>query len=101
MTRWMKLLTAVGALAALPALGADTDAQSKDRARENAIHDRMNAREHKKATGLGAKTKKGADQAADAGRAAGSRVARTYHGVVHGTKKGIHSGAKKTSDATK
>jgi hypothetical protein len=101
MTRWMKLLTVVGALAALPALATDTGAQSKDRARENAIHARMKAREQKKATGLSAKTKKGAEQAADAGRAGGSRVARTWHGATHAVKKGLHRGAKKTSEATK
>ncbi len=101
MTRYMRLLAALGALAAAPALAADTSAQAKDRKHENAIHHRMNRREAKKTRGAEATAKKEADQGADATRAGGARAARSYHGVVHSGKKAVHRTSKKAANATK
>lgn len=102
MRGWMRgLLVAAAALTALPAAAADTSAQGKDRKHEEEVRERMKERSDEKAKGFGAKVKKGADQAADAARVGGARSARTYHGGVHGGKKAVHRGAKKTADATK
>ncbi len=97
MKRWTKVLVSLLALGGLPAMAADTTAQAKDRARENEIHARMKAREHTKK----GKTVQGrADQAADAARAGGSRAARTYHGALHSSKKGVHRLSRKTEKKT-
>ncbi len=101
MKRWLKLVTTVLALGSAPAFAADTSAQAKDRARENAIHARMKARERKDGKFSRMTNRQRADQAADAGRAGGSRVARSYHGAVHSTRKGINRLSKKTDKATK
>ncbi len=96
MTRWMKVLATVLALGSVPAMAADTSAQAKDRRHENEIHARMKARSEKKMT-----NHERANQAADATRAGGARVARTYHGAVHSTRKGVHRLSKKTEKSTK
>ncbi|HET6440437.1 MAG TPA: hypothetical protein VFG59_20425 [Anaeromyxobacter sp.] len=98
----MKGLAAAWVLAGVPALAADTNAQAKDRAHENEIHARMKAREKKPtAKNLQGKASRTADQGADAARAGGARLARTYHGVVHSGKKGVNHLSKKTANATK
>jgi hypothetical protein len=98
MTRWTKVLVALLALGSLPAMAADTPAQSKDRKHENEIHDRMRAREKMP---KGKSVQGRADQGADAARAGGARAARTYHGVAHATRKGVNKLSKKTEKATK
>jgi small-conductance mechanosensitive channel len=101
MTRWLKVATAVLALGGLPAMAAETSAQAKDRAREDEIHARMKAREMKNGKFSRMNNKERADQTADATRAGGARAARTYHGAVHSTRKGINHLSKKTEKATK
>ena len=98
MTKWTKVLVTLLALGSVPAMAADTPAQSKDRKHENEIHERMRARE-KKPEGKSMQGR--ADQGADAVRAGGARAARTYHGVAHATRKGVHKMSKKTEKATK
>ncbi len=96
MTRWLKVVATVLALGSVPAMAADTSAQAKDRKHENEIHARMKARSHMKMN-----NKERANQAADATRAGGARAARTYHGVVHSTRRGVHRLSKKTEKSTK
>jgi len=101
MKRWVRVAATVLALGSVPAYAADTNAQAKDRARENEIHDRMNAREQKHGDFSKMNNKERADQAADAARAGGSRAARSYHGAEHSTKKGINHLGKQMEKATK
>ncbi len=101
MTRSMKVFAVLLALGGLPAGAADTSAQAKDRMHENQIHARMKARSAKNGKVTKMSNPQRADQAADAARAGGARVARAYHGAVHSTRKGVNRLGKKTDKATK